>query len=63
MPHRTKNPWVMETYFQRQLEESIHNFGTTKDHAERQYWQGYGTAMKTALQFLRERFDHENTFN
>ena len=43
-----EEPWVMETYFQRQLEESIHNFGTTKEHAERQYWQGYGAAMKAS---------------
>ena len=63
MGHRSKNPWILEQFFQRQLEESIHNFGTTKEHAKRQYWQGYGSAMKASLEFFRERMDHDNAFN
>lgn len=63
MGHRSKNPWTLEQFFQRQLEESIHNFGSTKDHAQRQYWQGYGSAMKAAIEFFRERMDHDNAFN
>lgn len=63
MGHKSKNPWTLEQFFQRQLEESIHHFGTTKEHAERQYWQGYGSAMKASLEFFRERIDHDNAFN
>ena len=63
MANRSKNPWTLEQFFQRQLEESIHHFGTTKEHAERQYWQGYGSAMKASLEFFRERMDHDNAFN
>ena len=63
MGHKSQNPWTLEQFFQRQLEESIHNFGTTKEHAERQYWQGYGSAMKAALEFFRERIDHDNALN
>lgn len=63
MANKSKNPWTLEQFFQRQLEESIHNFGSTKEHAERQYWQGYGSAMKAALEFFRERIDHDNAFN
>ena len=63
MAHRSKNPWTLEQFFQRELEESIHHFGTTKEHAERQYWQGYGSAMKASLEFFRERIDHDNAFD
>ena len=63
MGNRSKNPWTLEQFFQRQIEESIHHFGTTKEHAERQYWQGYGSAMKASLEFFRERMDHDNAFN
>lgn len=63
MANRSKNPWTLKQFFQKQLEESIHHFGTTKDHAERQYWQGYGSAMKASLEFFNERMDHDNAFN
>ena len=56
----TRNPSTIATWYRQQMEEAIHMWNTTTNHAERNYWQGYGTAMKWALHKFTKDFIHDD---
>ena len=57
----TKDLTDMQNWYRNQMEESIHMWNTATDHAGRNYWQGYSTAMKWALHKLQTHFSDDDT--
>ena len=59
----TKDLATITSWYRNQLEESIHMWNTSTDHAGRNYWQGYSTAMKFALHKLQTDFLNDDTID
>ena len=59
----TKDLKKTESWCRNQMEESIHMWNTSTDHAERNYWQGYSTAMKWLLHKLQTDFPNDDTID
>lgn len=57
----TKNPATIATWYREQMEEAIHQWNKASNHTDRNYWQGYATAMKQAMHKLQKDFIHEDT--
>ena len=57
----TKDLAEMQNWYRNQMEESIHMWNTATDHAGRNYWQGYSTAMKWALHKLQTHLSDDDT--
>ena len=57
----TKNPATIATWYREQMEEAIHQWNKSSNHTDRNYWQGYATAMKQAMHKLQKDFIHEDT--
>ena len=59
----TKNPATIATWYRQQMEEAIHQWNKASDHTDRNYWQGYATAMKQAMHKLQKDFIHDDAIN
>lgn len=57
----TKDLTEMKSWYRNQMEESIHMWNTATDHAGRNYWQGYSTAMKWAFHKLQTHLSDDDT--
>ena len=56
----TKNPATIASWYRQQMEEAIHQWNKASDHTDRNYWQGYATAMKQAMHKLQKDFIHDD---
>ena len=45
------------------MEEAIHQWNKASDHTDRNYWQGYATAMKQAMHKLQKDFIHDDAID
>ena len=59
----TKNPATIATWYRQQMEEAIHQWNKASDHTDRNYWQGYATAMKQAMHKLQKDFIHDDAID
>ena len=55
----TKNPATIASWYRQQMEEAIHQWNKASDHCDRNYWQGYATAMKQAMHKLQKDLIHD----
>ena len=56
----TKNPSTIATWYRQQMEDAIHQWNQSSNHADRNYWQGYATAMKWALHKFNKDFIYDD---
>jgi hypothetical protein len=42
------------------MEDAIHQWNQSSNHADRNYWQGYATAMKWALHKFTKDFIYDD---
>ena len=56
----TKNPATIASWYRQQMEEAIHQWNKASDHSDRNYWQGYATAMKQAMHKLQKDLIHDD---
>ena len=56
----TKNPATIASWYRQQMEEAIHQWNKARDHSDRNYWQGYATAMKQAMHKLQKDLIHDD---
>ena len=56
----TKNPGTIATWYRQQMEDAIHQWNQSSNHADRNYWQGYATAMKWALHKFTKDFIYDD---
>ena len=56
----TKNPSTIATWYRQQMEDAIHQWNQSGNHADRNYWQGYATAMKWALHKFNKDFIYDD---
>ena len=59
----TKNPATIATWYRQQMEEAIHQWNESSNHTDRNYWQGYATAMKQAMHKLQKDFIHDDAID
>ena len=59
----TKNPATIATWYRQQMEEAIHQWNQASDHTDRNYWQGYATAMKQAMHKLQKDFIYDDAID
>ena len=59
----TKNPATIATWYREQMVEAIHQWNKASNHTDRNYWQGYATAMKQAMQKLQKDFIHDDAID
>lgn len=59
----TKNPSTIASWYRQQMEEAIHQWNKSNDHTDRNYWQGYATAMKQAMHKLQKDLIHDDAID